>query len=476
MLYPVILAGGSNAPFLSTDRGAGKDQAPAKNAFSAKRFSAGDQGHSLFQTSLARFSGTGFAPVQVMASAETRFFARQQIDALGLAYSKIIVAPQSDTNTASVLTAALSLQEFPDAIMVISALRPQVADNAAFFQALKTAKTKAMEGEIVVLGVTPDHPSTALGYLKVMDETDPNASSQPVAAFQDHADTVDAMIKFASGAWLWNSGTLVARVDTLLRAFETHAPDLIQPCKSALCLGFEDCRDFILDPHFHAGCHMLPLSDTILQPAENCSVVLMEGNHKGIENWLAARGRGTGAQDPAQTELRTEIAECDKEAEKAKYHRDLELERLCLELAEDTNETVFSFDGTVLASPLHSEDRNPTRYHRPWGFYETLSEGDGYEVSRFVIKPGGRFSLQGGIYQAEFWAVLEGRTTMTSLAEMRTLEAGEAFQVSVGDSLSLENQSAKPIQLINIQTGGYQGMSTFPSSATLDPLAKVMAS
>jgi mannose-6-phosphate isomerase-like protein (cupin superfamily) len=36
----------------------------------------------------------------------------------------------------------------------------------------------------------------------------------------------------------------------------------------------------------------------------------------------------------------------------------------------------------------------PRRFHRPWGWFETLAEGPDYLVKRLYLNPGRRISLQ----------------------------------------------------------------------------------
>ncbi len=48
------------------------------------------------------------------------------------------------------------------------------------------------------------------------------------------------------------------------------------------------------------------------------------------------------------------------------------------------------------------------RSQRPWGWFETLAEGEGYRVKRLVLQPGQRLSLQRHTHRCEHWLVAAG--------------------------------------------------------------------
>ena len=50
---------------------------------------------------------------------------------------------------------------------------------------------------------------------------------------------------------------------------------------------------------------------------------------------------------------------------------------------------------------------------RPWGGYQTLEKGPGYQVKRLVVEPGHRFSLQKHRHRAEHWTVVAGSPKVT---------------------------------------------------------------
>lgn len=48
------------------------------------------------------------------------------------------------------------------------------------------------------------------------------------------------------------------------------------------------------------------------------------------------------------------------------------------------------------------------RVDRPWGFFETILEGDGFKVKRIVVNPNQRLSLQSHKHRTEAWTITKG--------------------------------------------------------------------
>lgn len=59
-------------------------------------------------------------------------------------------------------------------------------------------------------------------------------------------------------------------------------------------------------------------------------------------------------------------------------------------------------------SPLPLPGPRDGRVIRPWGWYEALGSGEGYQVKRLWIQRGCRISLQRHRYRCEHWVVVAG--------------------------------------------------------------------
>ncbi|WP_394755627.1 phosphomannose isomerase type II C-terminal cupin domain [Rhodoferax sp.] len=108
-----------------------------------------------------------------------------------------------------------------------------------------------------------------------------------------------------------------------------------------------------------------------------------------------------------------------------------------------------------MTSPARSETIERTE--RPWGWYETLSEGPGHKVKRIRVNPGQQLSLQKHQQRAEHWVVVLGQAQITLGEQVLTLAPGAHVDIAIGQVHRLANRSAAPVEIIEIQLGPYLG-------------------
>jgi mannose-6-phosphate isomerase len=95
--------------------------------------------------------------------------------------------------------------------------------------------------------------------------------------------------------------------------------------------------------------------------------------------------------------------------------------------------------------------------NRPWGAFHILDKGDGFQVKRLSVNPGGRLSLQSHKHRAEHWTVARGTATVTVDAAVRELKPGASVDIPLGAKHRLENLHSEPVEIIEVQFGSYLG-------------------
>ena len=94
---------------------------------------------------------------------------------------------------------------------------------------------------------------------------------------------------------------------------------------------------------------------------------------------------------------------------------------------------------------------------RPWGSYELLVSGDGFQVKRIVVKPGERLSLQMHQHRAEHWVVVRGTAEVVNGDETMILTEDQSTYIPIGAKHRLSNPTQDPLELIEVQSGSYLG-------------------
>jgi mannose-1-phosphate guanylyltransferase/mannose-6-phosphate isomerase len=97
------------------------------------------------------------------------------------------------------------------------------------------------------------------------------------------------------------------------------------------------------------------------------------------------------------------------------------------------------------------------RVHRPWGYYESIDSGAGYQVKRLMLKAGHAISLQRHAQRAEHWVVVSGRARVTRGEETIVLGPNQSTYIPLGAVHRLENAGAEPLFVIEVQSGSYLG-------------------
>jgi mannose-1-phosphate guanylyltransferase/mannose-6-phosphate isomerase len=98
-----------------------------------------------------------------------------------------------------------------------------------------------------------------------------------------------------------------------------------------------------------------------------------------------------------------------------------------------------------------------SRVHRPWGWYQTVDLGEGFQVKRIHVAPGGSLSLQKHRHRAEHWVVVGGTALATIGTTVQRVKPNEHVYIPLGAVHRLENAEDEPVELVEVQSGTYLG-------------------
>ncbi|MBW2558623.1 MAG: phosphomannose isomerase type II C-terminal cupin domain [Deltaproteobacteria bacterium] len=95
--------------------------------------------------------------------------------------------------------------------------------------------------------------------------------------------------------------------------------------------------------------------------------------------------------------------------------------------------------------------------HRPWGYYQVLSDEADHKVKRIAVYPGKRLSLQRHRRRDEHWYLLEGEGIVTIGSESLHVKRGQSVDIPKGALHRMANSGTDPVMFIEVQTGDYFG-------------------
>jgi mannose-1-phosphate guanylyltransferase len=139
------------------------------------------------------------------------------------------IEPSPRGNAAAIGLAALRLYRRDEQAVMACLTADHLIRNVESFHALLGAACEAaLQGSLVTLGIEPEAPDPAYGYIHRGDEAGMYAGMQAyrVEAFKEKPPPEQAERYVESGEYAWNSGMFVWQVKTVLDEIDRQMPQL----------------------------------------------------------------------------------------------------------------------------------------------------------------------------------------------------------------------------------------------------------
>lgn len=466
LIQPVILSGGSGTRLWPLSR----EQYP-KQLLPL----TGDE--SLLQETVRRLDGvadttlTVTAPL-VVCNDQHRFLVAEQLRKVGATGAQIVLEPVG-RNTAPALTVAalVSLAEEKDPVLLVMPADHLIADAAAFHAAVRQGAAIAQSGKLVTFGIVPTAPETGYGYLRKGDALS-NTESYSLAAFVEKPNLETAERYLASGDYLWNSGMFMMRASVWMRELARLQPAMAEACRAAFAQGTKDLDFYRLDKAAFDACPSDSIDYAVMEKVctgddTNQAVVIpLDAGWSDVGAWSALWE--VGARNADGNVLRGDVM--THNTQNCLVHAE---HRFVASVGVDDLLVVETADAVLVAHRDHAQDVKRIvewlkaqgrdeglvhrKVHRPWGAYEGIDVGDRFQVKRITVNPGASLSLQMHHHRAEHWIVVRGTARVTRGDEVFLLTENQSTYIPIGDKHRLENPGTLPLELIEVQSGGYLG-------------------
>lgn len=458
-LYPVILCGGSGTRLW-----------PLSRKSFPKQFVSLVGEDTLYQSSAKRLTGqvgeTEFQPPVIMTNSDFRFVVVEQLQEIGIDPGAVLIEPQGRNTGPAVLAAALHIAaKDPDAMMLVAPSDHVIREDGRFHAAVAQGIAAAQSGQLVTFGITPTHPETGFGYLKLSAPPDEAGSAVALDAFVEKPDLERAKDMVADGSFLWNAGIFLFRVSDVIAAFESHANGMTQKVREAVDGAEADLGFLRLAQEPWDAVEDISVDYAVMEKAANLSVVPYSGMWSDLGSWSAVHELDGG--DVVTSGPVTAI-DCRNSLLRSESD-DLQLVGLGVEnlIAVAMQDAVLIADMsrgqdvkqavTALKAKGATQAETLPIDFRPWGQFETLILGDRFQVKRIVVNPGAALSLQSHHHRAEHWIVVEGTAKVTVDDEVKLVTENESVYIPLGAVHRMENPGKVPMVLIEVQTGTYLG-------------------
>jgi len=119
---------------------------------------------------------------------------------------------------------ATILRRDPEAIIAVLPSDHYIPDEAGFLRVVTCALQGAKGGRITTIGIVPTRPETGYGYIEVGSAIEGDLLK--VERFVEKPNRERATEFLAGGRHVWNAGMFFFEGKLMMRAIETHLPDL----------------------------------------------------------------------------------------------------------------------------------------------------------------------------------------------------------------------------------------------------------
>ena len=476
-VLPVILCGGSGTRLW-----------PLSRSGFPKQFlvlSGDHSNQSLFQQAIGRIYASADAHIKVgsalvVTNEEHRFLALDQLRELKGESNNIdatLLLEPSGRNTAPALTLAAlcATEQGGDPILVVTPADQTIQNGSAFTEALQQAVQIAQDGAIAILGITPTAPATGYGYIKTQQTSERKSQAAfAVERFVEKPDAITAQQYLQEGGYFWNGGMFVLKASVWLAVLQEFRSDILEATQKAWQGKTQDASvdAFFVRPD-KALFNGIPSESIDYAVIEKCpgskfpiKMVELDAGWNDLGAWDAVWQVGKQDQDGNVTNGDTLLINAKNSLVHAtsRLVSVVGIENLIIVETADAvlvADRVNSQDVKKIVDHLEAQKRYEKNLHRkvarPWGWYDSVDEGERFKVKRIQVKPGASLSLQMHHHRAEHWIVVKGTAEITNGDQVIILTENQSTYIPQGQTHRLANPGDTPLEIIEVQSGSYLG-------------------
>lgn len=455
-LQPVLLSGGSGTRLW-----------PLSREGYPKQFLSLVGEDTLLQDTWRRVAPIADAAPIVVANEEHRFLAAEQLRLAGVAHAQIVLEPVGRNTAPAIAAAALqAMQAGGDPLLLVLPSDHVVANGDAFRAAVRAAAPAAEGGALVTFGIVPTAPETGFGYIQAeAGQADASAVPRRVLRFVEKPDADTARGYLQAGGYYWNSGMFLFRASRYLEELARFRPDMVEAVRGALAAGTHD-GDFVrLDKAAFAACPSDSIDYAVMERTDAAMVLPVDIGWSDVGSWSSLWE--VSEQDGDGNAHHGDVISIDSRDSYAYARRLVALVGVQDLVVVETDDAVLVArkdrvqQVKDVVARLKAERRSQAalhrEVHRPWGSYDSVDVGDGFQVKRIKVKPGARLSLQSHTRRAEHWIVVRGTARVTRDNDVFELFANQSTYIPIGAKHRLENPGQNMLELIEVQSGDYLG-------------------
>lgn len=407
---------------------------------------------------------SGVSDLIVATNENYYFLCRDQLGVVGCKDVHYILEPSPKNTAPAISLVAQYACKYIDPSITLLVLPSDhyFGGYAIFKSVVKKALHLSEQGYLVIFGVEPRSAKTGYGYIEKGDRF---SYGFRVNQFIEKPSLQKVKSFISQRRFFWNSGIFLFKAQTYLTELEKLANDIFiqtlktfrvskkQPDFFRVSEDFNFCREGSIDYEVMEKTNkavMFPLSipwndlgcwssvgetekpdtdgnvqygNVLVSKSQNC-LVCSEGKRVvvvGVKNQVIIN-----TEDAILVIDKNHTQEVKAVVEQMRLEQD----------------------------PVVTEHR---RIYRPWGYYEKLASGKGYQVKYLVVNPQASLSLQLHHYRSEHWIVVSGEAEVVNGNNHFRLFPNQSTYIEKETKHRLRNSSDQPLLMVEVQSGAYLG-------------------
>jgi mannose-1-phosphate guanylyltransferase len=456
-MKPVILAGGSGSRLW-----------PKSRAALPKQFLNLTSDLTMLQDTIHRLDGTKADKPIVICNDAHRFLVAEQLRQQDVDHGGILLEPVGRNTAPAIALAALHASlKGDDPTLLILAADHLINDAPAFHQAIKHAEVLAEQGKLVTFGIVPDSAHTGYGYIQGGQQVAAVEVGFDVASFVEKPDLATAQSYVDSGEYYWNSGMFMFKASRYLQELEKYNPQMLEICRKAIATEAKDLEFVRVDADIFAGCPDDSIDYAVMEKTDSACVVPLDAGWSDVGSWSSLWETAKEKDQNGNVVIGDAILEGVNNSYVNAEQRLISVVGLDDVVVVETKDAVLVAnkdkvqDIKKVVNQLKADKRPEFEFHRevfrPWGSYDSIDNGERFQVKRITVKPGEKLSVQMHHHRAEHWIVVAGTAKVTNGDETLLLSENQSTYIPVGVIHALENPGKIPLELIEVQSGTYLG-------------------
>ncbi|MDD3593585.1 MAG: mannose-1-phosphate guanylyltransferase/mannose-6-phosphate isomerase [Candidatus Gastranaerophilales bacterium] len=451
-MYAIILAGGSGSRLW-----------PLSRELYPKQLLNVIDDESLLQSTFNRLSSF-IDKDNIVSITNIQHYASVKFQLGNLSKGSNILAEPVSKNTAPAIACAAKFIERinidEDPVILVVPSDHMIKDVTKFKNCVLSAQKLAQEGKIVTFGIRPKYPETGYGYINtVQDEELSSLCSMGlrVIEFKEKPNERQAAEYIKDGNFYWNSGIFMFKASVMMKELAKYCADI---SKSLMNIDFATSND--IDFMLYEKMPNISIDYAVMEHSDKIALVPLTSDWNDLGSWQSI-------YDVEQKDENQNVITGNVIAKNCKnsliYSSSKLVSAIGLEnvILVETSDAVLacSKDSTQLVKDVYEDLKKSNnevylihkKVHRPWGYYISMEQDEGYLVKIIFVAPRQKLSLQSHNHRSEHWVVLSGKAKIIIEDKEHDLIPGESIDIPLKAKHSLQNPYDYDLKIMEVQKG-----------------------